>query len=130
LSIKPENLEKSRRKLSYILGKSGEDIAIKYLKKKRYKIVEKGFRLFRGEIDIIAYDGRTLVFVEVKTRKSTNFGLPEEYVTYSKQKQIRKIANGYLFKNNLQYVECRFDVVSVIVEEKNKHEIHHIKNAF
>ena len=114
----------------YMLGKSGEEAAFRYLKKKNYKIVAKGFRLFRGEIDIIAYDHKTLVFIEVKTRRSQNFGFPEESVTPSKRQQIRKIAQGFLTINKIREVECRFDVISLIKKEKNEYSLRHIKNAF
>jgi len=86
--------------------------------------------LFRGEIDIIAYDQKTLVFVEVKTRRSTDYGFPEESVTPSKQQQIRKIAQGFLTKNNLQDVECRVDVISLSFDEKEEDSIRHNKDAF
>jgi len=61
-------LKKAKKVLAYELGRSGEDVATKYLKKKKYKIIDKGFRFLRGEIDIIAYDGETLVFVEDKKK--------------------------------------------------------------
>jgi putative endonuclease len=114
----------------YDLGRSGEKIALNYLIENRYKVKARGFRLFRGEIDIIAYDQKTLVFVEVKTRRSTDYGFPEESVTPSKQRQIRKIAQGFLVKNNLQDVECRFDVISLSFDEKEGYSIRHIKDAF
>ena len=114
----------------YVLGKEGEKVALQYLKNKKCRIVTKNFRMYRGEIDIIAYDRKALVFVEVKTRKSRKFGLPEESVTFSKQKQIKKIACGFLVKNNLQDVECRFDVLSLHFDEDEGYTIHHIKNAF
>ncbi|MBM3284778.1 MAG: YraN family protein, partial [Candidatus Aminicenantes bacterium] len=81
---------------SHALGRSGEQAAIDYLKSKKYSIVERGFRFHRGEIDIIAYDKNTLVFVEVKTRQSREFGLPEESVTPAKQAQLRRLAEAYL----------------------------------
>ncbi|MGB2844115.1 MAG: YraN family protein, partial [Candidatus Aminicenantaceae bacterium] len=68
--------------------------------------------------------------VEVKTRRSKNFGFPEESVTPSKQQQIKKIAQGFLVKNNLQDIECRFDVISLSFNDNEKFSIHHIKNAF
>ena len=114
----------------YAFGKSGEEVALQYLENKKYRITAKSFRMFRGEIDIIAYDRSTLVFVEVKARKSRDFGAPEESVTPSKQRQIRKIAEGFLAKNNLQNVECRFDVISLLFTEDNGYSIHHIKDAF
>jgi putative endonuclease len=114
----------------HALGKSGEKIACRYLKNKKYKILTQNFRLFRGEIDIIAFDINTLVFVEVKTRKSTDFGLPEESVTASKQKQIKRIAQGFLMRNNLQDAECRFDVISIHLDQSQRYRIRHIQNAF
>jgi len=114
----------------HALGKSGENAALRYLEDNKYKIIAKNFHLFRGEIDIIAYDNNTLVFVEVKTRKSTDFGLPEESVTLSKQKQIKKIAQGFLTKNNLHETECRFDVISLTLDEGKGYSIRHIKSAF
>lgn len=112
------------------LGKAGEEIALKFLKRKKYRIAARGFRLFRGEIDVIALDKKTLVFIEVKTRTSTKFGLPEEAVSPSKQKQIRKIAQGYLAFHDLQDTECRFDVLSVVFDGAKGFSVNHIKNAF
>ena len=71
------------------LGREGERLAAEYLEKKGYKVVASRFRLFHGEIDLIAWDGDTLVFVEVKARTSDDFGLPEESVTPAKQRQRR-----------------------------------------
>lgn len=112
------------------LGMLGEKIAQNYLHKKKFRIVKKGFRLYRGEIDLIAYDKETLVFVEVKTRSPEALGLPEESVNIRKQRQIRKIAECYLALNNLDEVECRFDVISLVFDEKGAHSLTHYKDAF
>ena len=112
------------------LGKLGEKIAQKYLQKEKFRIVEKGYCLHRGEIDLIAYDGETLVFVEVKTRGSGALGLPEESVNKRKQGQIRKIAEGYLAMNSIDEVECRFDVVSLLFDENGDYSLSHFKDAF
>lgn len=112
------------------LGILGEEIAQNYLQKKKFRIVKKGFRLYRGEIDLIAYDKETLVFVEVKTRNPGGLGLPEESVNIRKQSQIRKIAEGYLALNNLDEVECRFDVISLVFDDKGDHSLNHYKDAF
>ena len=114
----------------YELGKLGEETAQKYLRKKKYKIVTKRFRLYRGEIDLIAYEGETLVFVEVKTRSPGALGLPEESVNRQKQRQIRKIAAGYLAMNNIDDVECRFDVLSLVFDENKVYSLTHYKDAF
>lgn len=115
---------------AHALGKSGEEAAIAYLKKKKLRILQQGFRFHRGEIDIIAYDKDTLVFIEVKTRQSLEFGLPEESVTAPKQQQIRRIAEAYLAMNNLHHVPCRFDIMSLFYSEKDGYQIHHLQDAF
>jgi putative endonuclease len=112
------------------LGMWGEDLAAKFLSKKGYKIVARGYRFHRGEIDIIAHDRRSLVFVEVKTRTSVNFGQPEESVTPSKQRQLRKIAQAYLVVNSLHDVACRFDIVSLWLDKEGNPHMTHILNAF
>jgi putative endonuclease len=121
---------KTKKILAYELGKSGEDVAVEYLKKKKYKIVYKGFRFLRGEIDIIAYDGDTLVFVEVKTRKNSRFTQPEESLTPAKRKQLRKVAQGYLLREHIQDVECRFDVLSLSYDELEGYTVKHFTDAF
>jgi putative endonuclease len=125
-----KGLKKTKKVIAYELGRSGEDVATEYLKKKKYKVVDKGFRFLRGEIDIIAYDGETLVFVEVKTRKSTRFSQPEESVTPTKRKQLRRVAQGYLLRNHIQDVECRFDVLSLTFDELEGYTVKHITDAF
>lgn len=112
------------------LGIAGEEIAQDYLQKENFRIVEKSFRLYRGEIDLIAYDKETLVFVEVKTRGPGALGHPEESVNIPKQKQIRKIAEGYLALNKIEDVECRFDVISLAFDENGDHSLTHYKDAF
>jgi putative endonuclease len=114
----------------YELGKLGERFAVHYLKKKKYKIIERGFRLFRGDIDIIAYDGRILVFIEIKTRRGKRFGFPEEAVQSSKQKQIRKIAKGFISLNKLEKKACRFDVLALDYHESKGFKVTHFKDAF
>ncbi len=115
---------------AHALGKSGEEVAIAYLKKNKFKVIERGFRFHRGEIDIIAYERDTLVFIEVKTRKSLEFGLPEESVTSFKQQQIRKIAEAYLAMRSLRNVPCRFDILSLFFSPKDGYRVNHLRDAF
>jgi putative endonuclease len=122
--------KKAKKVLAYELGKSGEAVAIEYLKKKKYKIVNKGFRFLRGEIDIIAYDSETLVFIEVKTRRNAWFSQPEESITPAKRKQLRRVAQGYLLLNHIQDVECRFDVISLTFDALEGYTVKHITDAF
>ncbi|HUT08462.1 MAG TPA: YraN family protein [Candidatus Latescibacteria bacterium] len=112
------------------LGLRGEEIACAYLKKKKYAIVTRRFRMFHGEIDIIARDGATLVFVEVKARADESFGRPEDAVTPGKQRQIRKIAQGYLVENPLGDAGCRFDVISILFDNDDGYRLEHFVDAF
>jgi len=110
-------------------GTIGEDLAVDYLKKKGYRILQRNYRFEYGEIDIVAEDGSVLVFVEVKARRSKEFGEPEDAVTPRKREKIRSTANGYLFENNIDDKECRFDVIAIDYQD-NKTEIRHITDAF
>ena len=111
------------------LGKRGESIAVKFLKSRNFRINARNYRNKLGEIDIIAQDGDTRVFIEVKTRSSDSFCLPEESVSLAKQRQISRIAQGYLASNGFPDMPVRFDVVAIIVSEK-KPLINHIISAF
>ena len=111
------------------LGKEGEDIAAEFLIKKNFNILERNYRYGHGEIDIIAEDGETLVFVEVKTRNTLEFGHPEISVTKGKLNQIKKIAEAYLFEKEIDDKECRLDVVAIL-KMSGVLEIKHIENAY
>jgi len=110
-------------------GKKGEDIAVACLKKEGYRIIERNYRCLYGEIDIIAMDAGDIIFVEVKSRKSDNFGLPEEAVGMIKQKRISKAALNYLQEQGLADQNARFDIVAVqFMPQGNRVKI--IKGAF
>ncbi|MBU2493373.1 MAG: YraN family protein [Bacteroidetes bacterium] len=111
-------------------GESGEELASDYLIKKGYKIIKRNWRFSHGEIDIIAKDNNTLVFVEVKTRRNLEFGPPELAVPKSKQIQIKKMAEAYLYINEIKDQECRIDVIAILMIDKDTPQINHIKNAF
>ncbi len=95
------------------LGKTGENQAIKYLRNEGYKIRSRNFRTKFGEIDIIAKDKDTLVFVEVKTRSGTGFGNPEESITPGKIGRIIKACEYYLLLNRLESSPYRIDVIAI-----------------
>jgi putative endonuclease len=110
-------------------GKKGEEIAVSFLKKKGYKIVEQNYRCVFGEIDIVARHEGDIVFIEVKSRKSENFGDPEEAVGFNKQRKISQIALNYLNEKRLDHHDARFDVVAVkLLPDGNKVKL--ITNAF
>ena len=110
------------------LGKQGQDLAEKYLKTKGLKTLERNFRSRYGEIDLIMKDKNTLVFVEVKSRRSKGFGEPLESVTSQKQEKISFIALHYLQLKKALQKPARFDVIGIQMTEKPK--INWVKNAF
>ena len=110
------------------LGEKGEGLAVKFLKKNGYKIIEKNYKTPLGEIDIIARENDVLAFVEVKTRESLEFGQPFESVNLSKRRKIANVATLYL-KRLKEIPQCRFDVVSINYEN-SKPELELIKDAF
>lgn len=111
-------------------GKIGEDIAAKFLTRKGYRILERNWRIRSGEIDIVAKDKDTIVFVEVKSRSSTEYGTGEEAITPHKKEKIINAAKACLqYKGEDQ--PCRFDVISILFEKNGKvKEINHIEDAF
>jgi len=114
------------------LGVSGEKLALEKITSQGYKVIDKNFTCKIGEIDIIAKDKDTLVFIEVRTKSNGKFGLPQETVNNRKQQKIRRVAEYYLLKNNLHGLNCRFDVVGILwrngVGVESQVEI--IKDAF
>ena len=109
------------------IGEKGEQLAVNYLLKDGYEVLEKNWRFKKSEIDIIAKKGNELVFVEVKTRSSNHFQEPEEAVTLKKQKQIFIGANEYI-QSLEDEVNVRFDIISILLTKEI--QINHIKEAF
>lgn len=110
-------------------GKIGEDIAIDFLKKKGYKIIERNYKCVFGEVDIVARDKGDIVFVEVKSRRSEYFGDPTDAVDFNKQKKISKIALNYLNEKRLDNHDARFDVIAIKLSP-NGNTVELIENAF
>lgn len=109
----------------HILGKNGEDMAVEYLLKNGYKVIERNFYCKTGEIDIIALKDEYLVFIEVKTRSSKQYGNPSEAVTKSKLEHLYKTARYYVYKRNLQDEFIRFDVIEIYFKN-SEYKINHI----
>lgn len=113
------------------LGDRGEDAAAKFLKRLGYHILARGVDSRLGELDIIAVDGRTVVFVEVKTRSSGDAGHPTEAIDPRKEQRMTQAALGYLKSNRLLEYASRFDVVAITwPENARRPAIEHFKNAF
>ena len=112
--------------LRHEIGKSGEDIATKYLEELGYTIIERNFVAMQGEIDIVARDKKELVFIEVKTRTSKEFGRPVDAVNISKQKHLISTVKYYLYSKHLENEFVRIDVIEVYLYRGNC-KINHLK---
>jgi len=110
-----------------IRGKEGEELALRYLRDLGYQILEKNYRRKRKEIDIIALEGKELVFVEVKAGKSKAYGEPELRVDNRKQKNLSEVAQAFLAETEVDYESCRFDVLGV---DLSTGKVIHYKGAF
>lgn len=110
------------------LGKKGEELAIAFLKKNGYKILEKNYRYLKAEVDIIAQKGGVLAVVEVKTRSSNYFGDPQDFVNPKKIKLLLSAIDYYVIKKDLE-VEVRFDIIAII-HKNNTTKIEHLEDAF
>lgn len=113
-------------------GEAGEEIAANFLIARGYRIVERNFRCKGGEIDIIAREptDKSLIFVEVKARRSLAYGVPQLAVTPFKQRQITKAALTWLSVNRLHDQNARFDVIAILLHSDGNHAVDHIRNAF
>lgn len=120
-------MENSGKKLNREKGNSGEEIACAYLKQCGYRILNRNFTTSIGEIDIVVTDEHTLIFVEVKSKYSGEFGFPSEMVNYHKRNKINQVACQYIKKFRLFNSAVRFDVIEVFLGEN---KVNHIENAF
>lgn len=110
------------------LGKQGEAAAVKYLEAKGHKILCRNYRYSRAEIDIVSMEKGIMIFTEVKTRSSNQYGFPEEYVDNKKIRLLKEAAENYMYEHHHDG-ELRFDIVSVIIANGHT-DIHHIEDAF
>jgi putative endonuclease len=111
------------------LGKRGEELAAQHLERRGYTILARNYRTPLGELDLIARDRQHLLFIEVKTRRTTHFGAPAEAVGTHKQRQIVRAAQWYLASAHHPDLQPRFDVISILTGH-NEPIITHIPNAF
>jgi putative endonuclease len=118
-----------RKKDTYLSGTGGEKAAARYLEKNGYKILESNYCVCGSEVDLIAVRGETLCFVEVKTRGTDKYGLPEEFVDERKRRKIIRAAKIYSAQETYENFFVRFDIISVLYGSGTV-EINHIKHAF
>ncbi|MCL2826508.1 MAG: YraN family protein [Eggerthellaceae bacterium] len=112
------------------VGTKGEEAAVSFLKSRGYCIRDRNWKCLGGEVDIVAEDEEALVFIEVKTRESCEYGFPEEAVDLKKRKRYEKIAGFYLQDHEVDDKCVRFDVVSILVVAPQRAFLRHHKNAF
>ena len=136
--IKKEKSFKTQNSISVIMmmrestkdvGQEGEDIAFSYIRQQGYRVVDRNYRCPYGEVDLIAKDGETFVFIEVKSRQSTLFGQPEEAVDFKKRKKLSTVALWYLEEKKINDYRARFDVISILLS-KQPPEIKLFRDAF
>ncbi len=125
----PSHLRRGGRLRKKASGAWGEDLALRYLTRRGYRLVERNYRTRRGEIDLIVRTEDTLVFVEVKLRRGTGFGDPLEAVTPRKQATLRSLAVEYLSERNPHFDTLRFDVVGILAGREGL-RVRHVEDAF
>jgi putative endonuclease len=112
------------------MGRKGERLACRFLMKQGFDIVARRFQARRGEIDVIAFEGEILAFVEVKTRATRAFGEPWEFVDWEKQRRLQQAADEFAARYDMGRYTYRFDVVAVIAPGTARQEIALFRNAF
>ena len=114
----------------HALGRRGEDLAHRFLRRQGYVIVARNHRLPGGdaEADLIAWDGETLVIIEVKSRQNEDFGPPERAIDEEKQAHIRRVARAYARKTDTPWERVRCDVVTVVIDPQPRLQL--VRNAF
>ena len=110
------------------LGEKGEELAVEFLQKKGYKILDRNWRFKKAEVDIIAQKNEVLIIVEVKTRTSNYFGNPQDFINQKKVQLLVEAANEYVISKDLD-VEVRFDIVAIL-KNKQEFDIEHLEDAF
>jgi putative endonuclease len=111
-------------------GRQGEALAVEYLEQQGYRIQQQNYRCRSGEIDIIAWDGSTLVFVEVKAKGQLRFGAPQVMVDWRKQQKLVRVAMTYVQQQGLSNTPLRFDVVAILLPPDGVPEVTHLPAAF
>jgi putative endonuclease len=112
-----------------VLGRDGEQVAVEYLEKQGFRILDRNWRCAEGELDIVAVDRRVFVAVEVKTRSSTRFGTPLEAVGRAKQLRLRRLAVTWLNAHGVHFEQVRVDVVGLMYEGTGGYTIRHVRGV-
>nr|BCX01257.1 MAG: UPF0102 protein [Bacteroidota bacterium] len=111
------------------LGRRGEALAATYLERKGWRILDRNYRFERAEVDLVATDGREIIFVEVKTRASDQMGYPEEAVTARKRRQLYRVAEAWLQERRMWGSPIRFDIIAILWPPKGEPVVEHFEDA-
>ncbi len=125
----PTQLRRGGRLKDKSPGAWGEDLALRYLIQNGYTLIERNYRIRRGEIDLIMRKDEALVFVEVKLRRGTGYGDPLEAVTPRKQDTLRFVAEHYIYAREPHFDTLRFDVIGILADRPDV-RVHHVEDAF
>ncbi len=117
-------------KSTYRKGREAEEMAVAWLESKGWTILDRNYSFMRAEVDVVAYDQKCIVFVEVRSLADTKFGYPEETIGREKEKQIYKAAEAWMYERKMEGSPARFDVVSIVQKENEAPSIQHFENAF
>ncbi|MCH8556688.1 MAG: YraN family protein [Balneolia bacterium] len=113
------------------LGRKGEDLAVEWLEKNDIRILERNYHFEKSEVDIIAYNGKQIIFIEVKTRTDNNFAEPEDAVTEAKKQSLYKVAGAWLYERKMEGSPVRFDIISIVLKPgSDEPVIKHFEGAF
>ena len=113
------------------LGMRGEELACEFLVRNQMKIIDRNWSCSYGEADIVALEGRTLVFCEVKTRKNLRYGKPESAITFKKRERYYKLINVYRSRCAVKHSSVRFDLITILVDEKKKMaQLKYLRDAY
>jgi putative endonuclease len=112
-----------------VLGRQGEQLAVEYLQRAGFRILDRNYRCSEGEIDIVAADRRVLVACEVKTRSGVRYGTPTEAVTPQKLRRLRRLAVRWVIAHGVIFDELRVDIVGVLRNQSGEYAIEHIRGA-
>ncbi len=112
------------------LGRLGEKLGARFLRRRGYRIIARNYTCLAGEVDLVALDEDSVVFVEVKTRRDDAAGHPEDAVNFRKRRQLTSVAKYFLLETGNQHRPCRFDVIAVVLKDGCKPEVEHFLDAF
>ena len=112
------------------VGRRGEDIAAQFLEDKGYTILDRNYNFEHAELDIVAFQGRLIIFIEVKTRTTPAFGEPEEAIDEKKKEHLMHVAEAWMHERRMAGAPARFDVISILYPDTPKEEVRHYEEAF